>query len=78
MELREPFAEVLPRKLERQRFRPLTIAFQHALAVRKLPQHHADPFDRMPIAQAQCEDLTLVTSDPRIGDYDIRTIDAAR
>jgi PIN domain nuclease of toxin-antitoxin system len=32
----------------------------------------------MPIAQAQCEDLTLVTSDPKIRDYDIRTIDAAR
>ena len=48
------------------------------VAVRNLPLHHADPFDRMLIAQAQCEDLTLVTSDPRIGDYDIRTIDAAR
>ena len=39
---------------------------------------HADPFDRMLIAQAQCEDLTLVTSKARIRDYDIRTIDAAR
>ena len=77
LELREPFAEVLPRELERQGFRPLPVTFQHALAVRKLPQHHADPFDRMLIAQAQCEDLTLVTSDSRIRDYDIRTIDAA-
>jgi PIN domain nuclease of toxin-antitoxin system len=78
LELREPFAEALPHELERQGFRPLTIAFQHALAVRKLPPHHADPFDRMLIAQAPCEDLTLVTSDSRIRDYDIRTIDAAR
>ena len=78
LELREPFAEALPRELERQGFRPLPITFQHALAVRNLPLHHADPFDRMPIAQAQCEDLTLVTSDSRIRDYDIRTIDATR
>jgi PIN domain nuclease of toxin-antitoxin system len=78
LELREPFTEVMPRELERQGFRPLPITFQHALAVRNLPLHHADPFDRMLIAQAQCEDLTLVTSDPRIRDYDIRTIDAAR
>jgi PIN domain nuclease of toxin-antitoxin system len=78
LELREPFTEVMPRELERQGFRPLPITFQHALAVRNLPLHHADPFDRMLITQAQCEDLTLVTSDSRIGDYDIRTIDAAR
>ena len=67
----------MPRELERQGFRPLPITFQHALAVRNLPLHHADPFDRMLIAQAQCEDLTLVTSDSRIRDYDIRTIDAS-
>jgi PIN domain nuclease of toxin-antitoxin system len=77
LELREPFAEALPRELERRGFRPIPITFQHALAVRNLPLHHADPFDRMPIAQAQCEDLTLVTSDSRIGAYDIRTIDAS-
>jgi PIN domain nuclease of toxin-antitoxin system len=59
-------------------FRPLTITFQHALAVRNLPLHHADPFDGMLIAQAQYEDLILVTSDPTIWDYDIHTIDAAR
>ena len=72
LELREPFTEVMPRELERQGFRPLPITFQHALAVRNLPLHHAD----LLIAQAQCEDLTLVTSDSRIRDYDIRTIDA--
>ena len=68
----------MPRELEHQGFRPLPITFQHALAVRNLPLHHADPFDRMLIAQAECEDLTLVTSDPKTRDYDIRTIDAAR
>lgn len=76
LELREPFAEVMPHELEREGFRPLTITFRHALAVRKLPPHHADPFDRMLIAQAQCEGLTLVTADARIRAYDVRTMDA--
>jgi len=54
----------------------LPISLSHALAVRTLPPHHADPFDRMLIAQAHCEDLTLVTADALIRAYDIRTLDA--
>ena len=48
----------------------------HALAVRTLPPYHADPFDRMLIAQAHCENLTLVTADSMIRAYDIRTLNA--
>jgi PIN domain nuclease of toxin-antitoxin system len=57
--------------------RDLPINIKHALTVRNLPLHHSDPFDRMLIAQAQCEELTLVTADPAIAAYDIRTIDAS-
>jgi PIN domain nuclease of toxin-antitoxin system len=64
--------------LERHGFRNLPIDVGHALAVRDLPLHHRDPFDRMLIAQARCEDLTLLTADPAIAAYDVRTIDAAR
>jgi PIN domain nuclease of toxin-antitoxin system len=56
--------------------RDLPITSAHALAVQNLPPHHADPFDRMLIAQAQSEGLTLVTADLRIRAYDIRTLDA--
>ncbi|SPF46541.1 conserved hypothetical protein [Candidatus Sulfopaludibacter sp. SbA4] len=56
---------------------PLVVKFAHAFAVRTLPLHHRDPFDRMLVAQAQCEDLTLVTADPAIMAYDIRTMDAS-
>jgi len=56
--------------------RPLPISASHALAAGALPLHHPDPFDRMLIAQAQCEGLTLVTADPRLRAYDIRTVDA--
>ena len=57
---------------------PLAINFEHATAVRQLPLIHNDPFDRMLVAQAQCEGLTLVTADPAITAYDVRTIDASK
>jgi PIN domain nuclease of toxin-antitoxin system len=73
-----PFENELRIELEQSDFRPLPITFDHAQAVSKLPLHHRDPFDRMLIAQARCEDLTLLTADPAIAAYDVRTIDAAR
>jgi len=53
-------------ELRLHRFTPLDITTEHALAVETLPPHHKDPFDRMLIAQAQVEQLTLVTRDPKI------------
>lgn len=77
LELNRPLESVIPLLLERG-FRSLPITIQHALAVQGLPRHHSDPFDRMLVAQAQCEDLTLVTADPAITAYDVRAIDASR
>jgi len=42
------------------------ITFEHATALRALPLLHNDPFDRILVAQAQCEDLTVITSDPAV------------
>lgn len=53
------------------RFRPLAISVEHALRAGALPRHHDDPFDRMLIAQAQVEGLTLVTHDERIPRYEV-------
>lgn len=53
------------------RFGELGITFEHAVLAGALPPHHADPFDRMLIAQAQSENLTLVTNDARIAVYDV-------
>ncbi len=58
-------------ELEINRFDLLPIGLEHALAAAKLPQHHSDPFDRMLIAQAQIERLTIVTRDRRIPQYDV-------
>jgi PIN domain nuclease of toxin-antitoxin system len=51
------------------RFDKLPIAFRHTEVVATLPHHHNDPFDRMLVAQAICERLTLVTHDRRLAPY---------
>ena len=50
-------------------FIELPVSFQHADAVEFLPPHHADPFDRMLLAQAKVERLVLVTHDRRFEPY---------
>ena len=52
-------------------FEPLNISFDHAAKAGALPDHHRDPFDRMLIAQAIEEGLTLVTHDPAFELYGI-------
>lgn len=63
-------------QLARHRFTPLDVTVAHALAVGELPDHHADPFDRMLVAQARTDRLTLVTRDPQIRRYDVPTLAA--
>jgi PIN domain nuclease of toxin-antitoxin system len=62
------------RQLRRQHFRLLDIDGAHIDAVAVLPQNHRDPFDRMIIAQAKVEALTVVTADRAFADYDIATV----
>jgi PIN domain nuclease of toxin-antitoxin system len=47
---------------------------RHALQVAGLPMIHRDPFDRLLVAQAQVEDLALVTSDAQLRKYPVKTI----
>lgn len=49
----------------------LPIIAEHGMAAGALPNHHRDPFDRMLVAQARVEGLTLVTADPHISKYDV-------
>ena len=56
-------------------FTPLPIMVEHALAAGRLPDHHRDPFDRMLIAQAQLEELLVVTHDGAFGQYDVGLFD---
>ena len=57
-------------------FRELPISAVHAAAVRQLPPHHCDPFDRLLIAQAKIEPLLLMTDDPLIGLYPVPRLGA--
>ncbi len=52
-------------------FRELPVTHAHAIAAGRLPVHHRDPFDRVLVAQAKTEGLTLVTRDADIQRYDI-------
>jgi PIN domain nuclease of toxin-antitoxin system len=59
-------------QVSRNRFEVLSISLSHALRVSRLPSHHKDPFDRMLIAQAQVERVTILTGDAQIARYPIR------
>ena len=55
-------------------FHELAVTHAHAIAADRLPAHHRDPFDRMLVAQAMVEGLTLVTRDPDIHRYDVELL----
>ncbi|MGH9162236.1 MAG: type II toxin-antitoxin system VapC family toxin [Vicinamibacteraceae bacterium] len=57
-------------------FRELPISFEHADAVRELATHHRDPFDRLILAAARVEGLTVVSSDDKFAPYGLPLIDA--
>jgi PIN domain nuclease of toxin-antitoxin system len=63
-------------RMTRLRTTPLYIEHEHALRVTVLPPHHRDPFDRLLVAQAQIEQLPILTADPVLSRYDVETIAA--
>jgi PIN domain nuclease of toxin-antitoxin system len=58
-------------------FGALSIDIEHAVASAELPKHHADPFDRLLVAQAVLEELVLVARDDEIDKYDVEILDAS-
>jgi PIN domain nuclease of toxin-antitoxin system len=62
--------------VKQQGFEILSITAQHANKVGDIPMHHRDPFDRMLIAQAIEESLTIVTHDRAFKAYEIPIIEA--
>lgn len=59
-----------------QGFTELPVTGAHAAAIRDLPFHHKDPFDRMLVAQAAVEGLTLVTADDALAAYGVPVLPA--
>lgn len=66
----------LDRQVQAIGLRLLSLAPGHALGVAKLPVHHRDPFDRLLIAQAAAEGLTVVTADRRFAEYPVAIVNA--
>lgn len=69
-----PLAEYLPQTLEAEGIESLSISTSHAAAVEALPRHHADPFDRLLIAQASVEKLALLSADKVLRRYPVEVI----
>jgi len=61
-------------QIEASGFQLLPIAAPHVFATRRLPLHHRDPFDRLLIAQALADGLTIVTHDPEFAPYGVALI----
>lgn len=76
LRLEEPAETFVPSRVTALRTSSLPIEQRHALRVAVLPTHHRDPFDRLLIAQAQVEDLPILTADAVFRRYEIMVIEA--
>ena len=72
--LPEPLDRYLSSRMKQLGARSLEIRADHALQAGGLPLHHRDPFDRMLIAQAQVEGMTIVTSDRMFDRYEVEIL----
>ena len=78
IELDRSLEKVIPEIFEGGSFRELSVTIEHALTSAALPSYHADPFDRMLIAQSQIERLAIVTADGAFEKYDAVIVDATQ
>lgn len=67
----------VPTRMRASGVRGLAVEHAHALRTAELKLHHRDPFDRLLVAQAELEKLTLITADPIFSRYRISTLAAA-
>lgn len=68
----------VPRIVEEAGYEPLPVDFEHALRAGRLPPIHGDPFDRMLVAQAQIEGLTLATRNAILARYGVPVLEVVR
>jgi PIN domain nuclease of toxin-antitoxin system len=68
------FGGDIEKQLALNHFLPLHVTIPHAIAAGRLPLYHADPLDRMLVAQASVESLTLMTSDAILERYEARVM----
>jgi PIN domain nuclease of toxin-antitoxin system len=72
--LPEPPERYVPERIRTLAAEGLAIAHSHALAVARLPPLHRDPFDRLLVAQAGLLDMAILTADPDVAQYPVRSL----
>jgi PIN domain nuclease of toxin-antitoxin system len=78
LQLPTPPPDCVPAFMARQSLRPLNVTHPHALKVYDLPLHHNDPFDRLIIAQAIVEEMTILTADRWFDKYPVDVLWSGR
>jgi PIN domain nuclease of toxin-antitoxin system len=74
LDLGKPLADIISEQQEQNEIVILPISLAHALKIAELPLHHNDPFDRLLIAQALIEDMTLLSKDAVFEKYEAKVI----
>lgn len=74
LKLNLPLSELIESQQQINNLQTLPVSLAHALALDSLPNHHNDPFDRLLIAQANVEDVFLVSKDAKIAQYSLQLI----
>lgn len=74
LELADTPRSLVYAQIARHGYQPLDVALEHVLAAGELPVHHGDPFDRLLIAQARTEGLSLVSGDAIFARYDLTVL----
>lgn len=66
--------EMVKTNIKKNKLEILPVTLEHVLAVETIGQHHKDPFDRLIIAQAVVEDLTVISNDGIFSSYGIKLL----
>ncbi len=74
LRLHRELSDMVETQVEQNELNILPIKLEHIYALNNLPYRHKDPFDRLLIAQAGIESMTLVTMDKKIEQYDVETL----
>jgi PIN domain nuclease of toxin-antitoxin system len=74
LNLRVPLQELLRQQEQLNQIRLFSIRVEHILNLKALPLHHSDPFEHLLIAQANYEDIGVLTIDPQIVKYPVKVV----
>ena len=74
LNFQQPLPQLIANQQQRNGARVISVTLAHVFELDNLPLHHKDPFDRLLMAQAIVEDLTLVSVDPAFAPYFVKRL----